>query len=1127
MLRCMGRVLLTLVLFFSLSFGEDFERVCDEEVLKEDFNITVVEDACFKTADYYFNEKNFNDASWYYLLSDINKTIQLEKYLNSSSSVIYANIAHSYLLKSDFNHAKKYYQKFIANYHQPKEGIEEDFKLLRDIYPQKRILIEEGEKIWNKLYHNIEEVDALYDRYKKLEQQRNYKEMISVLKKIISIKEKYISSNNLSIKIEYNNLGSAYYHIDNYIKSFEYHQKALKIEEDKLGKNNPNTAISYNNLGALHHAQANYSKALKDYNKALKINQNFYGNQSIQVAGDYNNISLAYKGKGYLEKALKMALISLTIYKNQHNPPPIRIAIIHNNIGTIYHIIGEYRKALYHSEKALKIYKNLSIKNEDVGAVYHSLGTVYEDMSQPQKALDNYNMALKYYLQILGENHSKVAIIYNNIGSLYNKMNDYNLTITYYNLALKIYDNISQKQSSSIPSIYNNLGAVYVDMKAYKKALEHYNLALKYYEELPDKNYLGIAITYDNLGALYETLGDYNKSLEYHLESFQLNKSILGEKHIQIATNYNNLGLIYSSMGKEEKAKLFYEKSLLLSKNILGKNHIKTSISHYNLALFYRQNRKYDKAYFHIKKFFNIFLKERDKNFTILDPFQKQKYLREAININDLFQLSILYFKERGNRQEIIDKNLNFWLNYKGTLFEYQNILSMVKNNPKTPKHIVTSINKLNRLNSQLSNIRNVKKEENLTKQIHTIEIELSRENDTLKSILNLSEINSTKITNNLQPHQLYIDFARGNDNYYIFTVDKQNDITFQQIDENRTKLIDRNIRDYRENTKNMAERIAEKKITEEYREESIKEAKTILNKLYHEIIEEYLDDIIKDKTHLVLSPDGLLNYLPFEALYNKNRYLIENYTINYISSGKEFIRQTKLTKKHPKHEMILFANANFNTTVKAYNPIEQTLSPLYAKTNKQKKIEKQFNNLGDIEIEVIEKHYRNPLIFKEENATSKNLMMVESSKILHLSTHGYILKDENIVNPMRKAILVFAGANKSINNASISALKLSALDLKDTELVILSACQSGLGDIQSAEGVVGLPKALLQAGAKNVLMSLWIVSNKKTATLMNYFYDNISKKQNYNQALQNAKIKMIKLHPHPYYWSSFILSGL
>ncbi len=107
------------------------------------------------------------------------------------------------------------------------------------------------------------------------------------------------------------------------------------------------------------------------------------------------------------------------------------------------------------------------------------------------------------------------------------------------------------------------------------------------------------------------------------------------------------------------------------------------------------------------------------------------------------------------------------------------------------------------------------------------------------------------------------------------------------------------------------------------------------------------------------------------------------------------------------------------------------------------------------------------------------------------------------------------------------TAMTLSTLDLTNTQLVVLSACDTGLGKIENAEGVVGLPKAFIQAGAKNIIMSLWSVNDAKTATLMKKFYHHLhkDKKQNYSEALRKAKLEMTK--EHPYYWSGFVLSGI
>jgi len=1118
----LDRIILMLILFFSLSFGEDFERICNEEVLKEDFNITVVEDTCKKAGDRAIKNKKIDDASWFYLLNN-NLNLYIDKEDENSSFIFYTNLGHAYVLKNDFINAKIAYDNVLTFDIDLNSDIEKDYKLLHKLFPQKKTALEKGLKLWNQRNQLFTKILTLSKEYEELYDNREYNLMIEKIKEIIKMKNQTILKNQSSTMLDYYNLAYIYEERKLYFNAIKNYQFALNIAQKILEKDHTYIGTIYNSLGLVFQELKEYQKAEDSYLLALEIYKKHFKKDDNQFAIIYNNIASNYGDKQNYKKALEYYQKSLNI---EEKHPTIKIIQTYYNIGLLYQQMKEYQNVLDSYKKVLPFIKNSPL---EMATYYTLLGAYYQEVEKNEDALYYYRKSLEIREKELGEKHSDTAETYNSLGSIYEALKDFNQALLFYKKALAINLVELDKNDIFIAISYNNIASIYVELEEYNKAKKYLLKTLEIKNTILKKNDIDFAVTYTNLGFIEEKLKNYKIASEYYDKALLIYFHVNGKKSIEVAILYNHIASLYKAKKNYYLSIEYLKNAKNIMEKILDKNHTHKSLIYNNLGLLYNYVKEYREAYRYNALSFQIFLNNRNKNFKILDSKQKGFYIQSFGNrIDNLYDSAYKYIKNNHPKSSKVSKNIfTSWLYYKGTLFEYQNILSMVKNNPKTPKHIIASIDKLNHLNSQLSGTKNISKEENLTKQIHTIEIELSKENDSLKSILNISEINSTQIANYLQPHQLYIDFARGNDNYYIFTIDNNNSITFQQIDDNRTKLIDRNIRAYRENTKNMAEKIAEKKITEEYREESTQEAKTILNKLYHEIIEEYLDDIIKDKTHLVLSPDGLLNYLPFEALYNKNSYLIENYSINYISSGKEFIRQTKLTKKDPKHEMILFANANFNTTVKAYNPFyqEQTLAPRYAKTNTEKKIEKRFNNLGDIEIKVIKEHYGNPLIFKEENATVKNLMMVESSKILHLSTHGYISKDEKIINPMRKAILVFAGANKNIKNASISALKLSALDLKDTELVVLSACQSGLGDIQSAEGVVGLPKALLQAGAKNVLMSLWTVSNKKTAMLMDCFYDNISKKQNYNQALQNAKIKMIKYHP--YYWSAFILSGL
>jgi len=168
---------------------------------------------------------------------------------------------------------------------------------------------------------------------------------------------------------------------------------------------------------------------------------------------------------------------------------------------------------------------------------------------------------------------------------------------------------------------------------------------------------------------------------------------------------------------------------------------------------------------------------------------------------------------------------------------------------------------------------------------------------------------------------------------------------------------------------------------------------------------------------------------------------------------------------------------------------------------------------------------------YLQDSATEKNLIKIKEPNILHIATHGFFINDDTIPNPMLKSGIVLTGANKSRikgrGDGIVTALKLSGLDLKGTDLVVLSACETGVVDINSTDSVSGLSKAFIQAGAKDIVMSLWSVDDLATKELMTSFYQEMKENKNYAQALKAAKLKMIEDGRHPFYWGAFVVSGL
>jgi len=168
------------------------------------------------------------------------------------------------------------------------------------------------------------------------------------------------------------------------------------------------------------------------------------------------------------------------------------------------------------------------------------------------------------------------------------------------------------------------------------------------------------------------------------------------------------------------------------------------------------------------------------------------------------------------------------------------------------------------------------------------------------------------------------------------------------------------------------------------------------------------------------------------------------------------------------------------------------------------------------------------------DSAKEDIIKTLESPKILHIATHGFFIplsKKENIENPLFRSGLIFTGASdppslQDHEDGILTAYEAANLNLDNTDLVVLSACETGLGEVQNGEGVFGLQRAFKVAGAKNIIMSLWTVNDQATQELMTLFYENYLKTNNIRQSFNHAQLTLKQKYPEPNYWAAFVLIG-
>ncbi|HET9053715.1 MAG TPA: CHAT domain-containing protein, partial [Cyclobacteriaceae bacterium] len=299
---------------------------------------------------------------------------------------------------------------------------------------------------------------------------------------------------------------------------------------------------------------------------------------------------------------------------------------------------------------------------------------------------------------------------------------------------------------------------------------------------------------------------------------------------------------------------------------------------------------------------------------------------------------------------------------------------------------------------------------------------------------------------------------------------------------------------------------------------------------------EQYWSKIEKEVTGkklLYISPDGVYNQMNLNTLKRPAEdYVINRYDLVIIGNSKDLIALKARKTTVPKKNAFLLGFPEYGTTEVAALPGTK------------------------VEIDGISKilkasGYQVSQVMAKD-ATEKNVKAMKSPTLVHIATHGYFLQDagdaEGSVfgvnaesasrNPLLRSGLILAGAGKSItgtggsditsnDNGVLTAYEAMNLNLQGTNLVILSACETGLGDIKSGEGVYGLQRAFQVAGAEALIMSLWKVDDAATQLLMTNFYNNWIKLGNKQKAFKQAQLQLMAKYKDPYYWGAFVMMGM
>jgi CHAT domain-containing protein/Tfp pilus assembly protein PilF len=911
--------------------------------------------------------------------------------------------------------------------------------------------------------------------YKNLGQ---YQKAIDFYEQSLTIKKQIGDRNGEATSL--NNLGLAYDNFGQYQKAIDFYQQSLAIQK-QIGDRNAE-ATSLNNLGSAYDNLGKYQKAIDFYQQSLAI-QKQIGDRNGE-ARSLNNLGFAYNNLGQYQKAIDFYQQSLAIQKQIGDRKGEATSL--NNLGFAYDSLGQYQKAIDFYQQSLALQKQNGDRNGEA-RLLNNLGGTYDSLGQYQKAIDFYQQSLAIQKQI-GDRNGEAASL-NNLGESYRSFGQYQKAIDFYQQSLAIFKQIGDRNGEA--ASLNNFGLAYNSVGQYQKAIDFYQQSLAIKKQIGDRN--GEARSLNNLGFAYNSLGQYQKAINYDQQSLSIQKQI-GDRNGE-ATSLNNLGFAYDNFGQYQKAIDFYQQSLAIQKQIGDRSGEATSLN--NLGLAYRSLGQYQKAIDFYEQSLAIQkqIGGRSGEGTILSNlgflFAQQKqpelailFYKQSVNIREAIRKDIKGLKKE-EQQSYITSIANSYRNLADLLIKQDRIMEALQ---------VLDLLKVQELEDYL---KNIKGNDRTSQGVRILEPEKAISPQLLAfSFDQIPELNPKLASQIQQIPKSEINKVPE----YLQKIPQGSVLIYPLILSDRLEIIL-----FAPNTLPIHRTVPIKQtdlnelvfaFLTGLRDSGSEDVKEPAKKLYNLLIKPIEAELTNAKaTTILYAPDQQLRYVPLAALYDGKQWLIEKYRIsNLIAySLSDFSPKTKNSPN-----VLAGAFGGKSGEIKfGQNALPATIT----------------------EVRAIAQSLQNTTTLEENDfsrqSTQDNL---KQHNILHLATHA----EFNIGSPDNSRIFFGNGDILKLN-------EITDLPLQNIDLIVLSACQTGVGKLGDGVEILGFGYQVQKAGAKNAIASLWKVDDEGTQALMEAFYKELKKGDApIDEALRKAQVSLIKSpnYNHPNYWSAFFAIG-
>ena len=952
---------------------------------------------------------------------------------------------------------------------------------------------------------------------------------------------------------------------------------AIALNKEKLGTINQELSISYGSIADIFWHQYQYDTSLALYEKALDILIASGTAKKPKIAGYHYNIGALYFEYRKREKALEHLGKSLTIRKEAYENNHHTIGQSHNALGNLYASFGDYDSALIHTKKGLEIKKAL-LKPNDIRLVssLNSMGYLLERLGAYQEALGYHHQSIEV-LNHYPDNHPYRTYITSNIGVIMERLHQYNKALEYYENALRL-SKLDSNDQVGIADGYINIGNILLKQGKFQQALASTNQAKTVLMNSVGGKHSMTAMAIHNIGAIYSEMEEFEKAKEYFESSLTLRQTHLGKEDPSVSESLYSLGLLYYQYKDWDKALKYLKQTQELDQKTYGEIHPYIIETHNDMAKTYLAKERLDSANFHIGQALRLNIPDQQQpasdqyqaaispnelleSYEILGKIQQKSSsktqdtdqllatLSTYQTVDAIVQESRSSFVRLDDKvdfmetaQRIYVESLATALNlyrmtgeqkYLSTAYAFveksrasvlldENNLTAARQNADIPPALSQQEQALKSnasfYQSRINEYRNVNQEQadryqsklfECRQSLDSLELILERSFPKYRELKKSSRLVSLEgIQKNLDAGKAIIEFFQQDSIWHIFLV------TQKQL-QHKSFVADQTFTSQLQKWKGFFRGI-------EPGQTSLSDYKTTSLALYQKLFEATLDQLPDGITDLVLIPSEEIATYPLEAMiisaegdsYKQLDYLVTKYVISYAFSASTLIQQRTAVNSVPNEKILAFAPEYTEASEEQFvtnlsQVFRDQLVPLIWNTSEAESVAQAVTGTALTGQQATEKQ------FKEK---------AHQYQILHLAMHALVDHEESM-----NSKLVFTPDQDSIEDGMLHTFEIFNLDLP-AEMVVLSACNTGIGELKKGEGVISLARAFAHAGVPSLVMSHWNVNDQSTARLMTYFYQHLADGLSKSEALQQAKLDYLaqahEVQTHPFFWGGFVLVG-